>query len=56
MFRAIYLMWLRLEAEAIRAEREAYEQAGAVGPEYLKNSLLQELECRRRAMQLECAQ
>jgi len=55
MFRAIYRMWLRWEAEAIRSEREAYQQAGAVGPEYLTNSLSAELECRRKAMQLECA-
>lgn len=52
MLRAIRRCLLLWNAEAIRAEREAYQQAGAAGPEYLKNSLMQELECRRRAMQL----
>lgn len=52
MFRAIRRRWLLWNADAIRAERDAYQRAGAVGPEYLKNSLLQELECRCRAAKL----
>lgn len=52
MFRAIRRRLLLWNADAIRAEREAYQQAGAVGPEYLKNSLMQELDCRLKASAL----
>lgn len=56
MLRAIRRRLLLWNADAIRAEREAYEQAGAVGPEYLLNSLMQELDCRLRAFELETKQ
>ena len=52
MFRALRRRWLLWNADAIRAERDAYQQAGAVGPEYVKNSLMAELDCRRRAFEL----
>lgn len=52
MIRAIYRRWLLWEADAIKAEREKYESAGIVGLQYLSNSLLAELECRRKASAL----
>lgn len=53
MLKKIYRRWLLWNADAIRAEREKYESAGMVGLQYLSNSLLSELECRRKAAALE---
>lgn len=52
MFRAIRRAWLLWNANAIKAEREAYERAGVIGPQYRKNSLMQELDCRLKASAL----
>jgi hypothetical protein len=41
-----YLLW---RASQVRAEREQYQQAGIVGPRYLFNSHVAELEFRMRA-------
>lgn len=46
---AAYLTW---EADTTKSEREQYESTGAVGPIYLLNSHIRELQLRARARQL----
>ena len=52
MFAAIKRIWFLWNADAIRAERESYQQAGAIGPEYLANSLAQEADYLRKLKEL----
>lgn len=51
--RALLLRWLTWRADLIRAERRQYEEAGAAGPVYLRNSLTAELALRLRVRRLE---
>jgi hypothetical protein len=45
--------WLTWQADCIRAERKQYEAAGTVGPIYLRNSLVAQMRCLRKARLLE---
>lgn len=50
---AVCVRWLTWQADGIRKEREAYEAAGAIGPLYLCNSIVQESELRARVRSLQ---
>ncbi len=51
--RWLLLRWLTWQADCVRAERQQYEAAGVVGPVYLRNSWLRELELRFAARRTE---